>query len=128
MSHTFLSEPWFDAVEALRDEQPEPPAALIDLKINITVTGTDGDDVDVHLAAGQFERGHAEGAPTKLTVPFETAKKLFIDGDQSAAMQAFMGGKIKVDGDMTKVMALQTAGAPSAEQEAFQVKLRDLTD
>jgi putative sterol carrier protein len=29
-------------------------------------------------------------------------------------MQAFLGGKIKVDGDITKMMALQSAGAGGA--------------
>lgn len=126
MSHTFLTDAWFDAVEELRAEQPDAPAALADATINITVTdGPDG-DVDVHLADGAFDRGHADDAPTKLTVPYETAKKLFIEGDQSAAMQAFMSGKVKVEGDMTKVMAMQTA-APTPEQEAFQAKLADLT-
>lgn len=126
MSHPFLSEPWFDAVEELRSEQPDAPAAMADATINITVTGGPDGDVDVHLAAGAFDRGHTEDAPTKLTVPYEVAKKLFIDGDQSAAMQAFMSGQIKVEGDMTKVMALQTA-SPTAEQQAFQAKLAGLT-
>ena len=126
MSHPFLTEPWFDAVEELRSHQPEAPAALADATINITVIGGPDGDVDVHLAGGAFERGHTDGAPTKLTVPYDTAKNLFIDGDQSAAMQAFMSGQIKVEGDMTKVMALQTA-TPTAEQQAFQAKLADLT-
>ena len=125
MSHTFLTEPWFDAVEQLRSQQPEAPAALADATINITVTGGPDGDVDVHLAGGTFERGQTEGAPTKLTVLYDTAKKLFIDGDQSAAMQAFMSGQIKVEGDMTKLMALQAT--PTAEQQAFQAKLADLT-
>lgn len=126
MAHVFLSEPWFDAVEALRSEQPEAPAALADATIDITVTGGPDGDVDVHLAGGTFERGHAEGASTRLTVPYQTARKLFVDGDQSAAMQAFMSGQIKVEGDMTKLMALQSA-APTAEQQTFQAKLADLT-
>ena len=126
MSHPFLSQPWFDAVDELRSEQPDAPEALADASINITVTGGPDGDVDVHLADGAFDRDHTESAPTKLTVPYEVAKKLFIDGDQSAAMQAFMSGKIKVEGDMTKVMALQTV-APTDEQQAFQAKLADLT-
>ncbi|HEY9558525.1 MAG TPA: SCP2 sterol-binding domain-containing protein [Acidimicrobiales bacterium] len=127
MSHAFLSDPWFDAVEELRSEQPDAPDAMADATINITVTGGPDGDVDVHLAGGAFDRGHTEGAPTRLTVPYEVAKKLFIDGDQSAAMQAFMSGQIKVEGDMTKVMALQTV-TPTAEQQAFQAKLADLTN
>ena len=126
MSHPFLTEAWFDAVEELRSEQPEAPDAMADATINITVTGGPDGDVDVHLADGAFDRGHTDGAPTKLTVPYDVAKKLFIDGDQSAAMQAFMSGQIKVEGDMTKVMALQTA-TPTTEQQAFQAKIADLT-
>lgn len=126
MSHIFLSDAWFDAVEGLRAEQPATPAGLADATINITVTdGPDG-DIDVHLSAGTFDRGHADDAPTKLTVPYETAKKLFIEGDQSAAMQAFMSGKVKVEGDISQVMALQMA-PPTPEQTAFQTRLADLT-
>ena len=32
---------------------------------------------------------------------------MFIEGNQQAAMQAFMSGQIKVEGDMTKLMAMQ---------------------
>src|SRR3546814_21195243 len=100
---------------------------MADATINITVTGGPDGDVDVHLAGGAFDRGHTEGAPTRLTVPYEVAKKLFIDGDQSAAMQAYISGQIKVEGDMTKVMALQTV-TPTAEQQDFQAKLADPTN
>ena len=125
--HPFLSDPWFDAVEALRDEAPEPPAAMASLVINITVAGGPDGDRDVHMAAGNFERGHHAEAPTTLTVPFAVAKAMFIDGDQQAAMQAFMSGQIKVQGDMTKLMAMQSAGGPSPEQVAFTEKIKSLT-
>ena len=127
MSHEFLSDEWMDAVEALRTEAPEPPAATKDLVVNLVIVDTPFGDRQAHLAGGQFERGHHAEAPTKLTVPYDLAKSLFIEGDQQAAMQAFMAGKVKVEGDMTKLMAMQTVGAPSAEQEAFQKKLQDLT-
>ena len=127
MSHTFLSDDWFDAVEGLRDEAPEPPAAMKDMKLNIVVAGGPDGDREIHMAAGQFERGLVEDAPTKLTVPYEVAKSMFIDGNQQAGMQAFMSGQIKVEGDMTKLMAMQSGGAPTAEQQAFQTKIKDLT-
>ncbi len=126
MPETFLSAAWFDEVEKLRDEAPTPSGAAADLVLNITVTGGPDGDVDVHMNKGQFERGLAEGAPTKLTVPYEVAKSIFIEGNQQAGMQAFMSGQIKVEGDMSKLMAMQ-GGAPSPEQTAFQQKLRDLT-
>lgn len=127
MSHVFLSDDWFDAVEALRDEAPEPSAAMKQLTLNIVVAGGPDGDREVRMAGGQFERGLADDAPTKLTVPYEVAKSMFIDGNQQAAMQAFMSGQIKVEGDMTKLMAMQAGGAPTAEQIAFQEKLKGLT-
>lgn len=127
MAHDFLSDSWMDAVEALRDDAPEPPAVMKDLVLNITVVGGPEGDRDVHLSSGQFERGHADVAPTKLTVPFDVAKALFIEGNPQAAMQAFMSGQIKVEGDMSKVMAMQAAGAPSPEQATFQEKIKALT-
>ena len=71
--------------------------------------------------------GLADAAPMKLTVPYDTAKGMFIDGNQQAAMQAFMSGQIKVEGDMSKLMAMQGAGGPSPEQQAFQEKLKAIT-
>jgi putative sterol carrier protein len=127
MTHVFLSDEWFDAVEALRGEMPEPPAAAKDLKVNIVVSGGPDGDREIHMEGGQFERGLAEGAPTKLTVPYEVARSMFIDGDQQAGMQAFMSGRIKVEGDMSKLMAMQAAGGPTPEQQAFQAKLQGLT-
>jgi hypothetical protein len=127
MSHVFLSDDWFDAVEGLRDEMPEPPAALKDLVINIVVAGGPDGDREIHMTGGQFERGLAEGAPTKLTVPFDVAKAMFIDGNQQAGMQAFMSGQIKVEGDMSRLMAMQAAGGPTPEQVAFQEKIKALT-
>lgn len=128
MPYPFLSDEWLDAVEKLRDRAPAPPAALADLTVNVVVQGGPGGDRDVHLTGGHFERGHAEGAPTKLTVPYDVAKALFIEGNPQAAMQAFMTGQIKVEGDMSKLMTLQSAGmAPSPEQQAFQQQLAALT-
>jgi SCP-2 sterol transfer family protein len=126
--HAFLSDEWLDAVEQLRSEAPEPPAALKDLMINVTVSDAPSGNVDAHIHGGQFERGHVDGAPTKVTVPYDVAKSLFIDADPQAAMQAFMAGKIKVEGDMTKLMAMQGAGAPSPEAAAFQKRIQELTE
>ena len=128
MPHPFLSDAWFDAFDEIRDEAPEPPAAAADLKINVMVTGAPDGDVPICMAAGAFERGLADDAPTRLTVPYDVAKSLFVKGDPQAAMQAFMSGQIKVEGDMTKLMAMQAGGPPSEEQVAFQEKVKGITE
>jgi putative sterol carrier protein len=125
MAHEFLSDGWFEAVQAL--DAPPPPPAMAGVAINLVVTRTHGDPIEAHLAEGGMQRGLKEGAPTTITTPYDVAKALFVKRDQQAAMQAFMSGQIKVEGDMTKIMAMQSAGGPSAEQQAFQQKLKDLT-
>ncbi|MBW3537448.1 MAG: SCP2 sterol-binding domain-containing protein [Actinobacteria bacterium] len=129
MPEKFLSEPWFNEVESLRDEAPPPSGPAADLVLNIVVTGAPDGDVEVRMDKGQFERGLAADAPTKITVPYDVAKDIFINGNQAAGMQAFMAGLIKVEGDMTKLMALQSGGATvSPEQKAFQEKLQAITE
>jgi len=59
-------------------------------------------------------------------VPFDVAKSTFIEGNQQAAMQAFMSGQIKIEGDMTKIMAMQAA-PPNQAQQDLAAKLRDIT-
>ena len=62
-----------------------------------------------------------------VTLDYETAKAIFVEGNPQAGMQAFMAGKIKVQGDMTKLMAMQS-GAPSPEQAELATKIKDITE
>lgn len=129
MGMTFLTDEWFAEVSKIRTEHGEVPVppTLADLKINITVEGGPIGSRDVHLHGGNFEEGHLTDAPTKLTVPYDVAKKIFIDRDQQAGMQAFMGGQIRVEGDMTKIMMLQTA-QPTAEAQSLMDKIASVTE
>jgi putative sterol carrier protein len=124
MSFEFLSEPWFEAVEAL--EAPPVPPTMDGVAINVVVTRDDADDVQAHLAGGRMQRGHADTAPTTITTPYDVARALFIQRDQQAAMQAFMSGQIKVTGDMSKIMAA-SATPPTPEQDAYAEKIIGLT-
>ncbi len=127
MPYDFLSDEWMDAMDSLRDEAPEPSPVTRDLVINLEVTDAPFGSRQAHMAGGRLERGLHEAATTKLTVPYEVAKSLFVAGDQQAAMQAFMSGRIKVEGDMTKLMAMGSAGAPTEDELAFQERVRGLT-
>jgi hypothetical protein len=125
MPNPFLSDAWLDEVEGLEAPPASGPAA--DLVLNVVVTGGPDGDRELNMGGGKFNRGLVDGAPTKVTIPYDVAKAMFIEGNPQAAMQAFMAGQIKVEGDMTKLMAMQSAGAPSAEQTAFQEKLKEIT-
>lgn len=130
MAHEFLSDDWFDAVDALRHSIEPPPAQLADVVLNVTVADGPNGNVDSTVAGGLFSRGLTPEAPTKVTVPYDVARSLFVDGNPQAAMQAFMSGTIKVEGDMTKLMSLQSLAADpklQQQQQELQQKLSELT-
>jgi hypothetical protein len=129
MGHPFLSEGWFDETEKIRAEiDPEVPDVIKNLIINLVVKdGPDG-DIEAKMEAGRFLRGLAAEAPTKLTVSYALAKKMFVERDQQASMQAFMSGQIQVEGDMTALMAMQAAGPPSAEAKQLQARIQEMTE
>ncbi len=125
----FLSDEWFSKVDELRTAAGdlEVPEALSSVVINVNVDREGGDTVAVHLASGNFERGHNDAAEVTLGVNETLARKIFLENDQAAGMQAFMAGEIKIDGDMTKLMALQTA-TPSDPLKALMKQIVEITE
>ena len=126
----FLSEVWFQEVDKLRNEigDIEVPAAIQNVVINIVVREHPEGDKHFHVAAGDFQPGHHAAAPTKMTLPYEVAKGMFVQADQAVAMQAFMSGQIQVDGDMAVIMQMQAAGTPSEKARQLQERVRAMTE
>ena len=133
-AYPFLSPDWMNAARALRETMPRPDTAPpVAVRMNLVVTDTPFDaDVQGHVDTTDgevvIEDGHLDGPDLTVTVGYETARAIFIDQDAAAAMQAFMGGRIKVDGDLTKMLAMQaSAAAPDANAQALADALRDIT-
>ena len=124
--HQFLSDEWLDAAKAIAEEHGGG-AVPAGVTLNIVVTGGPQGDRELHFADGNFATGLIDDAPTKLTVPYTVARAMFVEGNQQAAMQAFMGGQIKVEGDMTKLMAMQSGGGAGGDQAAAQAALQAIT-
>ena len=127
MAYTFLSDPWLAEVSKLAAEAGAgvmPDAVAL----NLVVQGGPEGDRELHVANGTFGAGLQDGCPTKLTIPYAVARNMFVNGDQTAAMQAFMSGQIKVEGDMSKLMAMGAGGgAGGADAAALQAKLKEIT-
>ena len=129
MGHQFLSNGWFDEAEKIRAEiNPAVPEAVQDLVINLVVKDGPNGDIEAKLQAGRFVKGQSDDAPTKLTLAYDLARKMFIEQDQQASMQAFMSGQVQVEGDMTKLMAMQAGGPPSEEAQQLQVRIQEMTE
>ena len=129
MPYRFLSDEWFAEVEKLV-AGADAAAAAPPVAMNILVEGGPDGDKSLHTSASGFAQGFTDEAKIKLGIDYEVAKKMFVDGDQSAAMTAFTSGKIKIlEGDMGQLMAMGgSMGASSPEQAAFQAKLKEITE
>ena len=128
--HAFLSEDWVAAANKIR-EGVDTPAPAHKVKMNLVITEVpegvgSGGDINAHMDTSEgelkMELGHTTGEDLTVTVDYATAKAIFVDGNPQAGMQAFMAGKIKVQGDMTKLMAMQSGPVdPSAAEVAKQI-------
>ena len=125
----FLSNEWFDKVDSLTAEAGDLnlPPSLAGMALNMTVTESGKDDVNLSLDGGKIQKGLSSNAKTTLSMDEDTLRKVFLEFDMAAAMQAFMTGKIKVQGDMSQLMALQTA-RPSDEQKALFQRVLDMSE
>jgi len=133
--YPFLSEEWIAEVRKIGDEaRAEGGGTIIPhaVKMNQVITDVPfgSGTVDVHMdtTSGdmQMEMGHLPDPDLTVTVDYDTAKAIFVDGNPQAGMQAFMAGKVKVQGDMTKLMAMQAA-PPDPKAQELSKKIRDIT-
>lgn len=131
-TYPFLSDEWIAAAREIRENGPAAPVPHV-MKMNLIVTEVPfGDsDIEAHMdtTSGelQMDTGHLEGEDLTVTVDYATAKAIFVEGNPQAGMQAFMAGKIKVQGDMTKMMAMQSS-APDEAQLEVAAKIAEITE
>jgi hypothetical protein len=130
--HAFLSDDWFDEAERLVSDAEAAAPAHASVVVNLVVKDTPFDaDREFHMGAkdGQnaFGRGHADGADVTLTTDYATAKDIFVSGNPTAGMQAFMAGKVTVQGDMSKLMAAGASGGGPGNQDLSK-QLQDITE
>jgi hypothetical protein len=125
-----MSNAWFDSIVKIRDEIGEIPLneATKDIVINLVVTaGPDGDQ-EMHMKAGSFDRGLAEHAQTKLTIPYEVARSLFVERDPQIAVQAFMSGEIKVEGDVGTLIKMQLPKEDTPQSRKLKDRIKEITE
>jgi putative sterol carrier protein len=132
--YPFLSDEWMDAAKAIREEykgKGAPVAHVVRMNQIITDVPFGEGTVNAHMdtSSGEMEMdtGHIDNPDVTVTLDYATAKAIFVDGNPQAGMQAFMSGKIKVAGDMTKLMAMQSGAADPVAAE-LATKIADITE
>jgi putative sterol carrier protein len=71
-----------------------------------------------------LDTGHLEEPDVTVTLDYDTAKAVFVDGTAQAGMQAFMAGRVKVEGDMAKLLAAMQAQVAPANPAALELARR----
>ena len=134
MSHPFLSEEWMAEARAIRERYAGQTSKVTQsLKINQVVTGVPFGEgtIESYLDTSSgdviMEFGSLEDADVTVTTDYETAKAIFVEQDPAAGMQAFMTGKITVQGDMMKLMAMQVAMPTDDASQQIAEEIKAIT-
>ncbi|MGA9277593.1 SCP2 sterol-binding domain-containing protein [Ilumatobacter sp.] len=135
MAHPFLSDEWMEAARSIRAQYSDQvPEVEVDLRINQIVTDVPfgHEVVHTHLDTTSggvvMELGLLDDADVTVTADYDTAKALFVDQDPAIAMQSFMNGKIKVQGDMMKLMAMQTMLPSNEFTDKISEEIKNITE
>lgn len=137
-SYPFLSDEWIAEARKIRAGAADSDAATAPSSVRMNQVITDvpfgSGRLDAHLDTSsgtlEMETGHLENPDVTVTLDYETAKAIFVDGTLEAGMKAFMDGKVRVQGDMAKLIAaLQQVAPPdpSAVNQA-QARIREITE
>lgn len=123
----FLTDEWFTAVSKLNEQAGELPLAptLQSLIINSKVTSDN--EISLHFKDGKLWQGSHPNAQSTVITDSETLASLIHTKDSTVAIEAFMTGKIRVEGDMSALLSLQST-KPSPEQKALYKEILAITE
>jgi putative sterol carrier protein len=137
-SYPFLSDEWIAEARKIRAEVADPQAAAMAATVRMNQVITDvpfgSGRLDAHLDTSsgtlEMETGHLENPDVTVTLDYETAKAIFVDGTLEAGMKAFMDGRVRVQGDMAKLIsALQQVAPPDPTSvNQAQARIREITE
>ena len=123
--YPFLSDEWIAETRKIREEhKDQAPPVPVSMRMNMVIKDVPFGDgstrayVDTSSGVLDLEYGSLEKPDLTVTLSYDTAKAILVDGDVSKAMNAFMSGRIKVEGDITKLLSLQGGGAGQVDTAA----------
>jgi hypothetical protein len=123
--YQFLSDGWVTEARRLRAEAKDPGdlgevASPVPVRVNLVVTEVPFQpaplDAHVDTSSGYLEidAGHLDHPDVTISMAYGTARSMFVAGDIQTVMQAFLGGRIKVDGDLSKLLDPRNGMWPGA--------------
>jgi putative sterol carrier protein len=135
MPYAFLSEEWMNEARTIRERYADQITPVTQpVKINQVVTdvpfgeGTVKSYLDTSSGEVVMALGELDDADATVTTDYATAKAIFVDQDPAAGMQAFMAGKITVQGDMMKLMAMQASMPADEASQKIAEEIKAMTE
>mgnify|MGYP000871080493 FL=1 len=132
--YEFLSDEWIVAAREIRSRyQGQLPEVAVSVRINQVITdvpfgeGTINAYVDTSSGSLELDVGELEEPDAVLVLDYETAKAMLVDRDPAVVMQSFMAGRMRVQGDMMKLMAMQAAVPEDERAEALAAEIQSIT-
>ncbi len=133
-TYPFLSDEWIEAAQAIREEyrgKVRPMAHSVKMNQVITDvpfgTGTIESHMDSTSGELELDFGHLEQPDLTVTMDYATAKAIIVEGNPAAGMQAFMAGKVKVQGDLSKLMLMMQSGPVDPAVGEVARRIREMT-
>ncbi|MDP8975034.1 MAG: SCP2 sterol-binding domain-containing protein [Actinomycetota bacterium] len=134
--HPFLSDDWLAEARRMGKEYADQlDAGEYFIRMNQVITevpfgdGTLHTHIDSSSGTMEIETGHLEEPDVTVTLDYKTARAVFIEGKPDAGMQAFMAGKVVVQGDMTKLLLAmqQDKITPDPRAAELHKRIQDIT-
>ncbi|MGI8447426.1 MAG: ABC transporter transmembrane domain-containing protein [Streptosporangiaceae bacterium] len=130
----FLSSEWFaeaTQIRARHQERRPGPAEAEAIQVNHVITGVPFGNgtvlahIDTSGAESSFGPGHVDGPDLTITLGYEVARAILVEGNPQAAMKAYMTGQLQVRGEMGKLIAaqqhMQNLYSPAAASRIRQI-------
>jgi len=132
----FLSDDWVEAARKIREEFGALEEGVPDnVRMNQVITevpfgtGTINSHIDTSSGSLEMDIGHLDRPDVTVTLDYDTAKAVFVDGTVSAAMTAFMAGRVRVQGEMAKLLSAlgQLSPPDDSSVHTVQQRIREIT-
>lgn len=126
--YDFLSDEWMTAAREIRERhRSDLPEPTVEVRINQVITEVPFGDgvirayVDTSSGSLDLELGELDDPDAVLMIDYLTAKAMIVERDPAVVMQSFLEGRIKVQGDLMKIMAMQATAAAQDIEAAERV-------
>lgn len=124
----FLSDEWFTRVDELTRAAGDlqMPKAMTEVAVNLKVATAKG-EVPMAMNRGVIRKGFVDKADVDMSMPAEYAYKILVQNDWSVGMRGYIKHKIKLSGNMKKMIPLQVY-KPSQPSVELTKKIAGITD